>query len=168
MGQGPGEPADRDALHPHADQRDGIATRIDTVVPVGKSLDDIAQTTGKQAIAEQGYGPQIRVLSAAADTGETAADADRLDRQSQTSLVVGLEQDAAQRRLALGNLRAFAGHFGDEFKDRRALLHADHGIVIAAHSGIGLVGGAAGKIWLSAVGTWQCDPKTAETRPSAK
>ena len=114
MGQGPGEPTDRDALHPHADQRDGVAAGIDAVVPVGESLDDIAEATGKQAIAEQGQGCQIEFSALRQLRGETAADADRLDRQGQTGSVIGLEQDAAQRRFALGDLRALAGHLGDE------------------------------------------------------
>lgn len=36
MGQGPGKPADRYPLHPNADQRYGIAARIDAVVAMGE------------------------------------------------------------------------------------------------------------------------------------
>jgi hypothetical protein len=35
---------------------------------------------------------------------KAAADAHRLDRPGETAVIVGLEQDAAQRALALGNL----------------------------------------------------------------
>ena len=142
MGQGPGEPADRDSLHPHADQRNSVPARIDPVIPVGQSPGDIAQSTGKQAIAE---GRQIGYSALRQMCGEATADADRPYRKGQTGFLIGFEEDAAQRRFALGDLRALAGHLGDELKDRRAFLHTNHGVVIAAHSGIGLVGGAAWK-----------------------
>ena len=54
MGQGPGEPADRDPLHPDADERDGIAAGVDAVIAMGEGEDDIAEPTGKEAIANKG------------------------------------------------------------------------------------------------------------------
>jgi hypothetical protein len=62
---------------------------------MGKSLDDIAEATGKEAIAERGQGWQIEFSALRQVRGETAADADRLDRQGQTGFIFGLEQDAA-------------------------------------------------------------------------
>jgi len=58
---------------------------------VGKSPDDIAEATGKEAIAEQGRGRQIEFSALRQVRGETAADADRLDRQGETGFAVGLE-----------------------------------------------------------------------------
>jgi len=52
MRQSPGEPADRDTLHPHADQRNGVASRVDAIIPVREGQQNFAKPTGKQAIAE--------------------------------------------------------------------------------------------------------------------
>src|SRR5205823_2707097 len=46
MRQGPGEPPDRDALQPGADQADGVAADIDAVVAVRKGRGDIAEPAG--------------------------------------------------------------------------------------------------------------------------
>ena len=68
--------------------------------------------------------------------GEPAADPHRLDSAGQPGRVVGHDKDAAQRRLALGDLRLLARHLGHKAAHRRRLLHADHRIVVAAHPGI--------------------------------
>ena len=53
MAQCPGEPADRDALHPDADERDNVAAGINPIIAVGEGKGDLADPTGKQAIAYQ-------------------------------------------------------------------------------------------------------------------
>src|SRR5215472_15961822 len=45
---------------------------------------------------------------------EAAAEAHRFDAACPSARIVGFEQDAAQRRLALGDLRALARHLGDK------------------------------------------------------
>src|SRR5204862_6209359 len=47
MRQGPGEPPDRDALQPGADQADRVAADIDAVVAVRKGRGDIAEPAGE-------------------------------------------------------------------------------------------------------------------------
>src|SRR5439155_20073273 len=54
MDQRPCQPSDGDALHPYADQRDGVPAGVDAIVPVGKRLDDIAEPPWEQAIANEG------------------------------------------------------------------------------------------------------------------
>jgi hypothetical protein len=54
---------------------------------VGEGLNDIAQSTRKQTIAERGQGSQIGFSALRQVRGEAAADADRLDRQGQTAFV---------------------------------------------------------------------------------
>ena len=51
MGQGPGQPADRDALQPDADQRDAVAADIDAVVAVGEGAGDVVEPAGRTAQA---------------------------------------------------------------------------------------------------------------------
>ena len=51
-------------------------------------------------------------------------------------------------------------------RDRLELVHADHAVVVAAHPGVGLVGGALGEDLVSAVGTCVCVPTTRLARPS--
>jgi hypothetical protein len=53
MSQSPGEPANGNALHPDADQRDGIAAGVNAVVAMGEGKDDVAEPAGKQAIADK-------------------------------------------------------------------------------------------------------------------
>jgi hypothetical protein len=54
MSKGPGEPADRDALHPDADERDGIAASVDAIIAVVEGKDDVAEPARQQAIAYKG------------------------------------------------------------------------------------------------------------------
>ena len=54
MGQGPGEPADRYALHPDADQRHGVAARINAVVAMGKGERGVADAARKQTTEIEG------------------------------------------------------------------------------------------------------------------
>jgi hypothetical protein len=54
MSQSPGEPADRHALHPDSDERDGIAAGVNAVIAVGQGEDDVAEPARKQAIAYKG------------------------------------------------------------------------------------------------------------------
>ena len=42
MGQGPGQPANRDPLKPPADQRDTVAADVDEVVAMRKGAGDVA------------------------------------------------------------------------------------------------------------------------------
>ena len=43
MGQGPGQPTDRDTLEPPADQRDAVAADVNAVVAVREGSGDVAQ-----------------------------------------------------------------------------------------------------------------------------
>src|SRR6202011_1483730 len=74
--------------------------------------------------------------------GEATADSHRLDRPRQAGAIVGRGQNTAQGSFALGRLRALARHLGHKAPYRRVLLHADNRIIVAAHPGVGLVGGA--------------------------
>jgi len=53
MGQCPGEPTDRHALHPDAVQRDGVAAAINAVIPVSKRAEDTGEPVGEQAITDE-------------------------------------------------------------------------------------------------------------------
>ena len=70
-------------------------------------------------------------------TGSTAS--------GEAGRVVGDDQQAAERGLAFGGRQALAGHVGPEAGGGALLGHADDAVVVAAHAGIGLVGGAAGQ-----------------------
>src|SRR3546814_15180447 len=61
----------------------------------------------------------------------------------QPGRVVRLHHHAAHGRLAVGGGEAFAGHLAHEPGDGGAFLHAADRIVVAAHAGVGHVGGAA-------------------------
>src|SRR5262245_52071662 len=86
---------------------------------------------------------RIEALELRQMRGETAADPERLDCSGKAGAIVGFEKNAAQSALAFGDVRPLAGHLGDKAADRRLLLQTDDRIVIAAHSGIGLVGSAS-------------------------
>src|SRR5271163_710001 len=74
---------------------------------------------------------------------QAATDSHRLDPAGESVIFVGLEQYPAQSALALGDLRSLARHLGDKAAHHRALLQPDHRIIVTAHPGIGLIGGAA-------------------------
>ena len=59
--------------------------------------------------------------------------------------VVGLDREAAERALAGRRLEAGAGRLLQEAAQRLVLGHAEHRFVVAAHAGVGHVGGAAGQ-----------------------
>ena len=42
MGQGPGQPTDRDTLEPPADQRDAVAADVNEIVAVREDTSDVA------------------------------------------------------------------------------------------------------------------------------
>src|SRR5206468_2916640 len=56
MGQGPGQPADRDALQPPADQRDAVAGGVDAVVALGEDAGDVVEAAVRapQPVKQQG------------------------------------------------------------------------------------------------------------------
>ena len=56
--------------------------------------------------------------------------------------IVDLDGDPAERRLAERRRKALARDLGQEALQRFLLVHAEHRIVIAAHSGIADIGGA--------------------------
>src|SRR5690606_20989766 len=76
---------------------------------------------------------------------QASAHADRFDAAGEARLVVGLHEDAADRRRTLGGLVAAARDLGGEPAQRLVLLVADHTVVVGAGAGVGLVGGAAGQ-----------------------
>ncbi len=96
---------------------------------------------------------------------ETAADSYRLDRSGEATAIVRFKKDAAQCSLAIGYLGALAGHLPDEAANRRLLLEANDGIIIAAHPGIGLIRRAAGQDLR--VGGWNMRVRPQHGRDSA-
>src|SRR5579863_9527914 len=47
MGEGPGEPADRDPLQPPADQRHAVAGGVDTVVALREDAGNVVEPAGR-------------------------------------------------------------------------------------------------------------------------
>src|SRR5260221_4092997 len=68
---------------------------------------------------------------------QSAPEADRRDAARQPGRIVGLHNDSTQRAGTLGDLEPLARHLSDEPGYRRRLLHADDGIVVAAHARTG-------------------------------
>src|SRR3546814_272936 len=73
------------------------------------------------------------------------AQPDRGDAAGKAGAVVGFHENGAERALAAGDRQALALDLLHEALDRHGLVHADHGIVVAAHAGVALIGGAAGE-----------------------
>src|SRR5437879_4104052 len=76
---------------------------------------------------------------------EPAAYSHRCDPQRQPGGVVGLDRDTAERRGAERRFEAPRRNAGRKAPQWLVLLHADDGVVIAGHAGVGHVGGAAGE-----------------------
>ena len=66
-------------------------------------------------------------------------------RTREAGAVVGLDGEPAQGALPERRLEARARRLLEEAADRLLLVHAEHGIVVAAHAGVGEIGGAAGQ-----------------------
>ena len=49
MRQRPGQPADRDALQPGADQRDAVAADVDPIIAVGEGAGEVVEPSGREA-----------------------------------------------------------------------------------------------------------------------
>src|SRR5690606_8035327 len=76
---------------------------------------------------------------------EHTANGKRRDGEREPAGVVDVNAEAAQGGRSAGRLEAAGRNLGQEPAYRLLLVHAEHRIIIAAHAGIRLIGGAAGQ-----------------------
>src|SRR5215813_8227614 len=73
---------------------------------------------------------------------QATAETHRFDALGKARPILGLDEDATERAGTVGRGEALGRQLLGEAGDRHRLLHADNGIIVTAHAGIGLVGGA--------------------------